>query len=737
LQPSRIIAVGLLCTATFWLGLTAAGGLSLLIAPNFVSSLDGLSVALNFVIGAAIVITLGAWVRYTGAKARFVQIGSWDLELPGPRVTLLSIIFGLADTAAASLALWFLLPGAASVSYPAFVIVFSAATLAGVVSNAPGGIGVFEAIILLALPSIPQADLLASLVLFRVAYYLVPFTTAAILFGAYEARTGTRLPSRLRHVAAVAKPFVPAVTSVSVFLGGFILLISGTLPALEDRMAVLRRSIPLPFVETSHFLASIVGALLLVVASGLQQKLRSAWVSAITLLTAAAFFSLFKGIDYEESILCFAVIGFLIFGRTEFYRRGGLLDQDPSVEWVVAASIAVGASIWIGAVIYHNAGYENQLWWDFGYRHDEPRFLRATLGIAAVFLIVTSYRLLHKSTPMREPATAEDLGRAAPIIDASPRAEANLAYLHDKRLIFNTSGDGFLMYGVRGRTWIAMGDPIVREGQSVSELVWQFREIADEHRGIPVFYQATTAHLPVYLDAGFSMAKLGEEAWVDLSKFTLEGKDGRRHRQAKAAAERSGATFEIIPAANIEPMLPELKRVSDAWLASRGGGEKGFSLGFWSEPYLKRYDHAIIRHFGEVVAFANIWKSANKEECSVDLMRHTPAAPSGMMDLLFISLMERAKTDGFRWFNLGMAPLSGLPDHRLANLWSRFATLVFRYGDRFYNFAGLRSFKNKFKPEWRPRYLAYPGGALAKVLVDVTTLIARSPERVPSTQETR
>ena len=151
---------------------------------------------------------------------------------------------------------------------------------------------------------------------------------------------------------------------------------------------------------------------------------------------------------------------------------------------------------------------------------------------------------------------------------------------------------------------------------------------------------------------------------------------------------------------------------------------------------MRRYDHAVIWHFGEIVAFANIWKSADKEEYSVDLMRHTPDAPPGMMDLLFINLMEQAKKEGFRWFNLGMAPLSGLPEHRLASLWNRFGMLVFRHGDRFYNFSGLRSFKNKFKPEWRPRYLAYPGGALPKVLVDVTTLIARSPARVRPTRET-
>jgi phosphatidylglycerol lysyltransferase len=732
LQPSRIIAAGLLCSATFWLGLTAAGGVSLLFAPRFLSTLDGLAPALNTGLGLGTLAALAAWIAYTARKPRFVQVGSWDLRLPGPWGTLLSILCGLADAAAASLALWLLIPGQAGVSYPAFLIVFTAATLLGVISNAPGGLGVFEAVILLSLRDAPHAGLLASLLLFRLIYYFVPFAIAALLFAIFEIRTGAWRFSRLRVISAITKPFVPPVTAAAVFTGAFILLVSGALPALQDRMAVLKRWVPLPFVETSHFLASVTGALLLVVAYGLQQKLRSAWLSAIVLLSAAAIFSLFKGIDYEESILCSAVIGLLWFGQSEFYRKGGLLDTGPSPEWAVAALIAAAASMWIGAVIYHNSGYANNLWWDFTYRGDEPRFLRASLGISSVFLIVLSYRLLHKSAPMREPATEEELARAWPIIAASPRAEANLACLGDKRLMFSPDGSGFIMYGVRGRSWIAMGDPVVPEGRGIHDLVWQFRELADQHRGIPVFYQATTAHLPAYLDAGFSMAKLGEEAWVDLSKFTLEGKEGRRIRQNKAAAERTEAVLEIVPAAELDSIMPDLKRVSDAWLRARGGGEKGFSLGFWSEPYLRHYDHAVIRHFGEIVAFANIWKSANNEEYSVDLMRHTPGAPPGMMDLLFISLMEQAKAEGFHWFNLGMAPLSGLPDHRLANLWSRFATLVFRYGDRFYNFSGLRSFKNKFKPDWRPRYLAYPGGTLAKVLVDVTALIARSPARVPS-----
>jgi phosphatidylglycerol lysyltransferase len=97
---------------------------------------------------------------------------------------------------------------------------------------------------------------------------------------------------------------------------------------------------------------------------------------------------------------------------------------------------------------------------------------------------------------------------------------------------------------------------------------------------------------------------------------------------------------------------------------------------------------------------------------------------------MFIGLMANAKAQGYAWFNLGMAPLSGLPTHRFASTWSRLGAIVYRRAGRFYNFEGLRSFKEKFRPEWRPRYLAFPGRlGLPRILVDVTALIAAGPRR--------
>jgi phosphatidylglycerol lysyltransferase len=83
-----------------------------------------------------------------------------------------------------------------------------------------------------------------------------------------------------------------------------------------------------------------------------------------------------------------------------------------------------------------------------------------------------------------------------------------------------------------------------------------------------------------------------------------------------------------------------------------------------------------------------------------------------------------AKTQGYRRFDLGMAPLSGMQNRALSPLWVRASALVFQYGEQFYNFEGLRKYKDKFRPVWEPRYLAAPGGlTLAAILADVTALI--------------
>ncbi len=729
LGAAEVAAITAISALTLWLGIFFTLALGLISEAPDVSRIDGLPASVNMAIGIAILVALLAYLVWISRRERAVTVEGYRLALPGVKSTGAQIVIGLVDLMGASFALWVLLPQDAVIAFPTFAALFVVAMTLGMLSHAPGGAGVIEATVLIALPNLPADSLLASLLLWRVVYYLIPFTIALGLLGGSElARRKGHLHRLGALLAAVMRPVAPIVLAAAVFLGGIVLLVSGALPAETDRLYYLRRAVPLPFVEASHLLASVVGVVLLVVARGLIRRLDGAYRVAQILLIAGLVFSLVKGFDVEEASVLAVVLALLTVNKRAFYRRASLWDQDLAPAWLAAVAIVLGGSVWLGFFAYRNIGYTNDLWWDFAYRGDAPRFLRASLAAGVAALAIGLHALLHRNAaPRRGPA--EPNQRLAAIVAASPRADANLAFLGDKRFLFSDAGDAFIMYQVQGRSWVAMGDPVGPE-ERVSELLWAFRELADQHGGWPVFYQASVKRMPTYLDLGLSLMKLGEEASVDLSKFTLEGKAGYEWRYVDRKATKEGIDVEIVPAAEAVPLYPHLKAVSDAWKASKKGGEKGFSLGFWSEDYLRHFDMAVVRHNGRIVGFANMWYGANREEATIDLMRYAPDAPRGVMDALFVRLMLRAKADGYRWFNLGMAPLSGLANHPLGPTWNRVGAFLFRHGDNFYNFEGLRAYKEKFDPKWEPRYLACPGGwVLPQILIDITALIGGAPKR--------
>jgi len=219
--------------------------------------------------------------------------------------------------------------------------------------------------------------------------------------------------------------------------------------------------------------------------------------------------------------------------------------------------------------------------------------------------------------------------------------------------------------------------------------------------------------------------KLGEEALVPLSDFSLEGSARRALRRTMRQMERENVTFEVVPPERVPQLLPELKPISDDWLRLKNTREKAFSLGHFDERYLARFPMALARQSGAIVAFANVWTTQAKVELSVDLMRHTRAAPAGVMMFLFTELMLWGRAEGYQLFRLGMAPFSGLESRTLAPLWARLGSFMYRYGEHFYNFQGLREYKERFDPVWEPRYLASPGGlVLPRVLANVAALIS-------------
>jgi phosphatidylglycerol lysyltransferase len=463
---------------------------------------------------------------------------------------------------------------------------------------------------------------------------------------------------------------------------------------------------------------------LLILARGLFRRLRAAYNLTFWLLLVGMAASILKGFDFEEATVLVTVLLILYWGRAAFYRPATLGTLRFNPPWIASILIVVAVTTWLAFFAHRHVEYSSDLWWTFATHADAPRVLRALLviGVITSALIVANWFV--PAVVAKSITTAADLERASALLPQCDDSLANVVLSGDKRLLFHEQGDAFIMYQVIHRSWVALGDPVgPRERQE--ELVWQYRELCDRHGGRTVFYHVTPERLPLYIDLGLSLVKLGEEARVPLANFSLEGSARADLRQARRRAERDGASFGIIPKENVPAMLPQLRAVSDAWLIDKSTGEKGFSLGSFSDEYLARFPIAVVRAEGGIVAFANLWASGNHEELSVDLMRFLPDAPRSAMDYLFIELMLWGRQQGYRWFNLGMAPLSGLETHALAPAWHRVGNFVFKYAEQFYNFDGLRRYKSKFDPEWRPRYLAFPGGlALPRVLLDVSTLIS-------------
>ena len=725
LGAAEVAAVAVFCSVTTAIGLAALAGAAFVFEPATAGALWHLHAGVVRLAGLGLLGAIAGYALWCGFGPRTVEIRGWSLRTPGVGIALPQVVVGVVDLAVSAAVLWWLLPPGAPMGPVAFAGVYALAMAAGVLSHVPGGLGVFESVIVVGLHGLPADQVLGSLLAWRAVYNLLPLAAAALMFGGQELRLQQPRLARIEQVAAAwITPVVPQVTGAIVFLAGFLLLISGTTPAIDTRLALLQRVLPLAVLEASHLAGSLIGLGLLILARALVRRVAAAYQLTLWLLVGGIAASLLKGLEFEQALLLGGVLALLWVGRRAFYRPAAIMAERFTPTWIASLAIVIATAIWVGLLAHRHVEYSHSLWWTFALHGDAPRMLRAALLVVLLAATFLGMNLLQPARAEPGSATAADLATARAIISHSTLALANAVLSGDKRVLFNERRDAFLMYQVSRRSWVALGDP-VGERDTQEELVWRFRELSDRHGGRPVFYQVSAERLPLYIDLGLAALKLGEEARVPLGDFSLEGSARAELRTQRRRAERDGATFEILQSAAVAAMLPQLAAISDAWLQDKAAAEKGFSVGAFSPGYVANFPVALVRCEGNPVAFASLWIAGTGEEIAVDLMRFGADAPRGAMDFLFVELMLWGRQQGYRWLNLGMAPLAGLEHHPLAPAWHRVGNFVFRHGEHFYNFDGLRRYKSKFNPVWESKYLAAPGGlALPRVLFDVSALIA-------------
>ena len=670
---------------------------------------------------------LTLWIAAGAFFTRSFKIWRWELRLPQVQYTVAQIVLAICDFTLAAGVLYVVMPADIRPQFSTYLAVYVLSLLIGALSHVPAGIGIFESLMLSLLPDVPKVPLMGSILAYRCIYFFLPLAFAALLTLGQEVLTRrTGLNSAMKGMTGFLPKLSPQIVGTLVTLSGAVMLFSGAYPSLNYRLDFLHKVLPLPVMEISHLLNAVVGLALLILSRGLFRRLDAAYHLTVIGLVAGIVLSLTKGIDVEEATILAVVLAILVPSRPAYYRKASLLDQRFTPRWLVTIAIVVGSSIWLGFFSYKHVEYSTSLWWDFAVTDKAPRFLRATLVVVTLALCFSLYQLLRPAPRLPGKPTADDMEKVRGIVEASPIGAAKLALLGDKNLLFSDTSLSFIMYGVVGRTWVAMGDPVGPEDEH-ADLAWKFRELCDLYDGRPAFYHINAKNLSLYADLGLSFLKLGEEARVSLADggASLDRPDRKDLRYARNRAEREGGSFEIILPAGVPGLMDELTSISNSWLQTKNTREKGFSVGAFDPDYLGNFPVALVRRNGEPIAFATLWTSAGKDEVVIDLMRHTADPLYGVMDYLFAEIMLWAAAEGYQWLNLGMAPLSGFEDKALASTWHKIGTFLFEHGENFYNFEGLRRYKAKFSPEWRPKYLASTGGlALPKILFDVSTLVS-------------
>ncbi len=735
LNAFEVATVSTFVALAFGIGITIVGLGALAYHPLALGTLLPWSASTTRLLaigGSAATIAVMAWLSVSGKS---LKIKRFELRAPSPAILLGQLGFTIADTVMAALTLYILLPAGAP-DFITILAIFSAAAMAGVLSHVPGGVGVFEGVILAGMPATVSLDeVVAALVLYRIIYYLIPFMLALIFVAINEARLAgglvTRLlgdvPEQMKPVAKMVNSVAPTITGVAAFGLGVFLVAIALIPTARPHEIDPSDLLAAILLEGGALLSSGLGVTLILLSHGLVRRISGAfWLMEITLM-AGAIASLLNGLDIESALLLIIAATILWPFRPEFYRSAKLTHGVFSLSWFALIFLIAAGVAGFFFFIHEATPYSTEIWTQFSAAATTPRALRAALLASALLTFVAIYLALQPSRAhsRRPDESALELAREILLKQGNP--EACLALSGDKSLFFTDAEDAFIMYARQGRSWVAMADPVGPDS-TIRDLIWAFYDDAYAANCRPVFYEVTEKYLPELVETGFTLHKMGEEAVVSLPGFALAGKKFKSMRAAHNKALKSGLEFTLHTPPYSEGFIAELQGVSDAWLGDKKGQEKGFSVGRFSATYLNHFPIATVRRAGEVVAFANVMQAKNEGRISVDLMRYLPDEASGMIEFLFINLMEYYRDQGAQEFSLGMAPLAGLEARHGLRIWSRFGGLLFRHGGMFYNFEGLRSFKQKFQPEWRPRFVAVPGGTLPlAALKDVAILISGGP----------
>lgn len=718
-----VAAVATFASVAFGLGATVIGLGALALVPTALGALSPFPpdvVRLAALAGVAvIVLPLAAASIRRGA----IRVGRFTVTAPPLPVLGAQVMFTGIDVTMSAMTLYLLLPSS-DLGFATFLAIFAAATMAGVASHVPGGVGVFESVVVAALPAtIPVEQAAAALLLYRAIYYLAPFALALALLALNEMRMaglGIRGPAVepvFRAVSAVA----PVALATMVFASGLWMMLSTLVPWSRDAEEELELLLPLAFVEIGALGSSVLGVGLIVLADGLARRIEGAWWLAVGALAGGVVAAIADEMSLgRAAALTFALL-VLLPCRGEFHRTARLTRRVFSPRWfALVAAVVVAVSItaffaWSGGRI------EQEPWWVFAVDQDAPRGVRAGL-IASLMLSLALLNFALRAprfAPQRPDAATLERAAASVASDDDPWAARLLT--GDKALIFPAEGLAVVGFAPHGRSWVALGAPSGPDG-AAGRAAWAFVDAAHGAGARPVFYDVGPESEALMLDLGLTRRTLGDEAVIGLPGFAA-APDSPLGRML-ARGDSQGVTVAQARRPHAPALMAQLRRVSAAWVVSRGGRERGFAMARFDEAWVRRAPLVVARMEGRVVGFAAALRAGRGRAAAVDLLRVDPMGPGATAACLVAALARTLQAEGYATLSLGLVP--ALDEAARAGQGARgFGPMMYPLGPQLGGLPELQAFVALFAARRRPRFIGCaveisPDEALA----DAAALIA-------------
>jgi lysyl-tRNA synthetase class 2 len=485
--------------------------------------------------------------------------------------------------------------------------------------------------------------------------------------------------------------------------------------------------LPLRATQAAGALVALAGLALIGLGRGILRGQRRAWQVAVVLLIGTLFLHLLAGVDVEESVLALVVLTILVVYRRDFRAASDWSSLRTAVLALIGGAVGITLLAAASIEFYARVGSRHHFhiaWWTAVWASAErlvgiqtialpdrlddflaPSLLMVGLALAAVGLFLLTRPVVDRRL------TSGRAGefRARDIVRRHGASTLDyFALRSDKKWFFHR--DSLVAYAVYGGICLVSPDPIGPRNER--EQVWgAFRRFADSHGWIPAVMGAGDDWLPVYRETGMHNVYLGDEAVVDVQRFSLAGGDKKGLRQAHNRIQKKGyaATFHD-PSRLDAAMTAEL--VGLMGLSRRGEHERGFSmmLGRVFDPRDVGLLLTVVRGpDGRPAAMCQFVPSAGINGYSLDLMRRDPGDhPNGLLDFALCSTIEHLREDGRQGLSLNFAALrSTVSGDKGDGAVQRAERWMLKKASSFAQIESLWRFNAKYDPEWLPRYVVF------------------------------